>query len=70
MDCKTCGAALTLYDVGFYKKLVNRGADRDFTCVRCTAAYFRFSEEKAREMIRRFQKQGCMLFPPIEETEE
>ena len=65
MVCKNCQRELTVYDVGFYKKLVNRGAE-DFLCIACTAAHFRFSEEKAWEMIRRFQKQGCMLFPPPE----
>ncbi len=66
MRCKTCGAQLDAYDIGFYKKLVNRGASEGFTCVRCTAAHFRISEETAREMIRRFRMQGCMLFPPLD----
>ena len=65
--CRTCGAQLDAYDIGFYKKLVNRGAAEGFTCVPCTAAYFGIPEESARSMIRRFQKMGCTLFPPPDE---
>ena len=65
--CRTCGAVLDAYDIGFYKKLVNRGAEEGFTCVACTAAYFGLSEENARAMIDRFRKMGCTLFPPPEE---
>lgn len=64
MTCKTCGKELDAWDVGFYKKLVNRGAT-DCSCIACTAAYFELSEERAWEMIRRFQAQGCTLFPPL-----
>ena len=64
MECQTCGKPLDAWDVGFYKKLVNRGAT-DCCCIACTAAYFELSEERAWEMIRRFQAQGCTLFPPL-----
>ena len=67
MTCRQCGKELDVWDVGLYKKLVNRGAESGFTCVSCTAAHFRFPAERAWEMIRRFQKQGCTLFPPPEE---
>lgn len=63
MECPKCGKPLDAWDVGFYKKLVNRGAT-DYWCIACTAAYFDLSEERAWEMIRRFQSQGCTLFPP------
>lgn len=62
MNCGKCGAKLTVYDVGFYKKLVNRGADA-CDCIRCTSAYFGMTEETAWKMIRRFQRDGCTLFP-------
>ncbi|MBQ4257569.1 MAG: hypothetical protein II713_01045 [Clostridia bacterium] len=63
MNCTRCHKELTQYDIGFYKKLVNRGAE-SFLCIRCTSEHFRISEETAWEMIRRFQKTGCLLFPP------
>ncbi len=63
MDCITCGKPLSVYDIGFYKKMVNRGAE-SCACIPCTAAYFRMSEARAWEMIRRFRRMGCTLFPP------
>ena len=63
MNCSVCGRALTQYDIGFYKKLVNRGAE-ECSCIACTSKHFRISEAQAWEMIRRFQKTGCLLFPP------
>ncbi len=62
MTCEGCGKALGVFDEGFYKKMVSRGEEPRL-CVACTARYFGFTEEKAWEMIRRFQAQGCMLFP-------
>lgn len=66
MVCPNCGKELDAWDVGFFKKLVNRGAT-DCRCIACTAAYFDLSEERAWEMIRRFQSQGCTLFPPMKD---
>ena len=66
--CKSCGKELTAYDVGFFKKMVNRGAEADFLCIGCTAAYFHVTPEKAWEMINRFRSMGCTLFPPPDET--
>ena len=67
--CRSCGRALTDYDVGFYKKMVSRGADTGFQCIDCTAAYFGISTEKAWEMIGRFRRAGCTLFPLLPENE-
>ncbi|MBQ6021890.1 MAG: hypothetical protein IJR51_06715 [Clostridia bacterium] len=66
MECLSCGKALTVYDIGFYKKMVNRGA-AECACISCTAAHFRITEARACEMIRRFQKTGCTLFPMNDE---
>lgn len=66
MQCTQCGKALSVYDIGFYKRIVNRGAT-SFQCIDCTAAYYRMTPERAWEMIRRFQQTGCTLFPPINE---
>ena len=65
MRCIHCGRELSAYDVGFFKKLVNRGA-KECACIACTAKHFELTEERAWEMIRRFQKNGCTLFPPPE----
>ncbi len=65
MECIECGAPLSDYDIGFYKKLVNRGAE-ECKCIPCTARYFRITEARAWEMIARFRKTGCPLFPPAE----
>ena len=69
MNCTQCGKPLTVYDTGFYKKLVNRGAQQ-FQCIACTAAHFRITEDRAWEMIARFQRTGCTLFPPAEAVPE
>jgi len=66
MNCIKCSKDLSVYDIGFYKKLVNRGAE-EFMCIPCTAGHFRMTEETAWDMIRRFQKTGCSLFPKTEE---
>ena len=63
MTCLNCGKELTTYDIGFYKKLVNRGAE-SYMCIACTSARFGFTEARAWEMIERFRQSGCTLFPP------
>ena len=65
MRCQTCSKELTVWDEGFFKKMVNRGATQ-CSCIPCTAAHFGLTEDKAWEMIRRFQKTGCTLFPAPE----
>ena len=65
MNSRLCGNPLTVYDIGFYKKMVNRGA-ADCACIPCTAAHFRITEARAWEMIARFRRTGCTLFPPAE----
>ncbi len=65
MTCAACGKPLTVYDVGFYRRLVNRGA-QSCKCIPCTAAYYGMTEERAWELIRHYQRTGCTLFPPPE----
>ena len=62
MRCQQCGKELTVWDEGYFEKMVNRGAT-ECCCIPCTATHFGLTEEKAWEMIRRFQKTGCTLFP-------
>lgn len=59
--CIRCGRALTYEDIGFHRKMVNRGA-KEFMCIPCLAQHFGISVEKCHEMIERFRAQGCTLF--------
>ena len=61
-SCVRCGKTLNGYDTGFYRKMVNRGAT-EYACIACTCRQFDITEKQAWEMIRRFQKSGCALFP-------
>lgn len=59
--CISCEKELTNDDIGFHKKMVNRGAE-EFMCISCLCNYFGLTEEKAHEMIENFKKMGCTLF--------
>ncbi|MDD7193590.1 MAG: hypothetical protein SPJ42_08520 [Oscillospiraceae bacterium] len=59
--CISCQKELRRDDIGFHKKMVNRGAE-EFMCIDCLCAYFGLSREKADEMIKNFKETGCTLF--------
>lgn len=59
--CITCDKELTNDDIGFHKKMINRGAT-EYMCIQCIADYYGITVEKAHEMIERFREQGCTLF--------
>lgn len=59
--CISCEKELTNDDIGFHKKMVNRGAE-EFMCIDCLCDYFGLTREKADEMIARFKEMGCTLF--------
>jgi len=59
--CFKCNRALERDDIGFYKKMVNRGATQ-YQCIPCTAEHFGITTEKALELIERYRKAGCSLF--------
>ncbi len=61
-SCIICGKELDGYDIGFYRKMVNRGA-QEYACIECMCKKIEITENQAWEMIRRFQKSGCALFP-------
>ena len=61
--CISCEKELTRDDIGFHKKMVNRGAT-EFMCIDCLCDYFGLTHEKAMEMIDRFKEMGCSLFVP------
>lgn len=59
--CISCGCTLTRDDIGFHKKMVNRGA-QEFMCIGCLCVHFNITRERAGEMIEGFRKSGCSLF--------
>ena len=59
--CVSCGKPLTADDIGFHKKMVNRGAS-EFACIDCLCEYFGLTREKAEEMIEKFKSMGCSMF--------
>ncbi len=59
--CIKCGRDLTHDDIGFHKKMVNRGAE-EFMCIDCLCDYFGLTREKAEKMISGFKRAGCSLF--------
>ena len=60
-ECVSCGCPLTADDIGFHKKMINRGAE-EFMCIGCLCEYFGITRDKAEEMIENFRKSGCTLF--------
>ncbi len=60
-NCIKCGRELTNDEVGLFKKLVNRGAQK-FMCISCMSEYFEVSEEALRKKIKQYKEMGCTLF--------
>ena len=59
--CKKCGRELTNDEIGIHKKMINRG-DTEFFCLTCLAEETDSTEERHRERIEHFRRQGCLLF--------
>ena len=59
--CKRCGKVLSYDEIGIHKKMINRGAT-EFFCLTCLAQSIGSTEERLRERIEHFRKQGCLLF--------
>ena len=59
--CISCEKPLTRDDIGFHKKMVNRGA-QEFMCIDCLCEYFGIPRSNADEMIERFKSIGCSMF--------
>lgn len=59
--CVSCGKELNKDDIGFHKKMVNRGAE-EFMCIDCLCEYFGLTRKKADEMILKFKSMGCSMF--------
>ena len=58
---ETVANFLKYVDEGFYKKMVNRGAE-EFSCIACLSRYFDLREEQSRALIERWRAAGCALF--------
>ena len=56
-----CGRKLTFDEIGIHKKMINRGAT-EFFCLTCLAESIGSTEERLKERIEHFRKQGCLLF--------
>ncbi len=59
--CVNCGSALTMNEVGLYKKMINRMAE-EFLCKECLANELNCSTEYLDKKIEQFKAQGCLLF--------
>lgn len=59
--CTQCGKSLSHNEIGLFKRLVNRDST-EFLCLECLAKAFRVPEERLKEKIREYIRQGCTLF--------
>ncbi len=64
MTCKCCGKSIDTYDVGAYRKFVDKAAS-EYACRDCLAEYLGWSREYLDELILMYRRRGCMLFPPL-----
>lgn len=62
MKCIKCGAELSRDDIGLYKKLIDRAAEKDFMCKSCQAEHFKVEISLLDQKIEEFKYQGCLLF--------
>lgn len=62
MNCIKCGKALSRDDIGLYKKLIDRAAEKDFICKACQAEHFKIDVSLLDQKIEEFKYQGCLLF--------
>ena len=60
-DCIKCGKPLLHDEVGIYKKLVNRAADK-FLCKECLAEHFEVDVSDIDAKIKQYKELGCTLF--------
>lgn len=62
INCGYCyKEKLSKNDIGLNKKLIHQQIER-MMCLTCMATYFDTTEEELKEMIERFNRQGCALF--------
>ena len=66
MICKSCAKPIDTYDVGAYRKFVDKYAT-EYACRKCLANHLGWSSEYLDELILMYSRRGCMLFPPMGE---
>ena len=59
--CFCCGRELDADDIGAYRKMINRGAEK-YLCVECLSKELKVGEDEIRRRIEQFKKAGCTLF--------
>ncbi|MGN0989668.1 MAG: hypothetical protein ACI4N6_05105 [Eubacteriales bacterium] len=60
--CVKCGKLLESDEIALHKKMINRGAKKDFMCIECLGKYFGVTPESLREKIVQLKEMGCTLF--------
>ncbi|MDY3928309.1 MAG: hypothetical protein SOZ34_02985 [Clostridia bacterium] len=60
-NCMKCNRELTKDEIGLFKKLVNRGAQK-YMCLSCMSEYFDVSETALSKKIEQYKEIGCTLF--------
>lgn len=64
MNCRTCGKPLNDYDIGIYRKLMDRAA-QTCLCRDCLAQTLGWSRAYIEELIFQYRRRGCTMFPPL-----
>ena len=64
MTCYRCGKPLDTMDIGAHRKFIGK-CDSEYLCRDCIAEHFGWTRETLDGWIRRFQENGCLLFPPL-----
>lgn len=59
--CKECEKMLTKAEIGLFKKLISKSAEK-FMCFDCMAEYFEVSAEALEKKAEQYKKMGCTLF--------
>ena len=59
--CFRCGRDLDADDIGAYRKMINRGAEK-YLCIPCLSVEIKVSEDEIKRKIEQFKKAGCTLF--------
>lgn len=69
MNCFQCDRDLDAFDVGAYRKLVDKCAPR-YLCRECLCRELSWTRAYLDRQIVRWQEQGCLLFPPLKNEKE
>lgn len=62
-QCANCFRTLVADEIGLYKRLICRSAEKGFICKTCLAKHFRCDETILDKKIQQYREAGCTLFP-------